>query len=75
LIEFLAGFNGYLATHEWNFWVFEAALILPVFAIFGALHPARFLSNTGFRLSKARRMPEQEKRFSDRRSDSEPSMA
>ena len=36
-------------THEWNFYVFEGVAILPILFIFAVLHPARFLTNVGFR--------------------------
>ncbi|KAJ6139292.1 hypothetical protein N7471_005778 [Penicillium samsonianum] len=49
MIEFCTGFDGYLATHEWNFYVFEAALILPIFILFNIWHPAHYLSQTGWK--------------------------
>ncbi|KAG4413305.1 hypothetical protein IFR04_013565 [Cadophora malorum] len=49
LIEFSQGRDGYLITHEWNFYVFETCFILPVFFIFNWYHPARYLTNLGFR--------------------------
>ncbi|KAH7407937.1 RTA1 like protein-domain-containing protein [Cadophora sp. MPI-SDFR-AT-0126] len=49
LIEFSTGQDGYLVTHEWNFYVFETSLILPVFFIFNWYHPSRYLTNIGFR--------------------------
>ncbi|CZT02522.1 related to RTM1 protein [Rhynchosporium agropyri] len=49
LIEFSLGHDNYLITHEWNFYVFETCFILPVFFIFNWYHPARYLTNIGFR--------------------------
>lgn len=49
MIEFSQGQDGYLLTHEWNFYIFETCFILPVFFIFNWYHPARYLSNLGFR--------------------------
>jgi hypothetical protein len=52
MIEFSTGFNGYLATHEWNFYVFEAMVIYPVFILFIIFHPAKHVSNISFRQTK-----------------------
>ncbi|PVH72811.1 RTA1-domain-containing protein [Cadophora sp. DSE1049] len=49
LIEFSTGQDGYLVTHEWNFYVFETSFILPAFFIFNWYHPSRYLTNVGFR--------------------------
>ena len=46
------GQDGYLVTHEWNFYVFETSLILPVFVIFNWYHPSRYLTNIGFRQNR-----------------------
>jgi hypothetical protein len=49
MIEFMQGNGGYLLTHEWTFYVFESAVILPCFVVFNVFHPAHYISNTGFR--------------------------
>ncbi|TGO43420.1 hypothetical protein BHYA_0001g00490 [Botrytis hyacinthi] len=49
MVEFTTGFDGYLSIHEWNFYVFEAALMLPVLVLFNVYHPAKFLTNVGWR--------------------------
>ncbi|KAE8349946.1 RTA1 like protein-domain-containing protein [Aspergillus coremiiformis] len=52
LVEFSEGSDGYLNLHEWNYYVFEAALIVPAVAIFNVCHPARYLPNTSWRQAK-----------------------
>jgi hypothetical protein len=52
MIEFSTGFTGYLATHEWNFYVFEASVVLPVFILFNVFHPAKYVSNITWRQKK-----------------------
>ncbi|CAE7201213.1 hypothetical protein PTNB73_05943 [Pyrenophora teres f. teres] len=44
----------YLQSHEWCFWVFDAAPVLLVLAVFAVWHPGRYLprSYTGFALNK-----------------------
>jgi hypothetical protein len=54
MIEFSTGFNGYLNTHEWNFYVFESGLIIIVFAIYNVWHPARYLTNIGWKQTDGR---------------------
>ena len=49
MIEFMQGQGGYLLTHEWSFFVFESAVILPCFLLFNVFHPAYYIKNTGFR--------------------------
>jgi hypothetical protein len=44
--------KGYLSNHEWNFYVFEAAVILPVLLIYNFYHPAKYLSNIGWEQNK-----------------------
>lgn len=53
MIEFCTGFDGYLATHEWNFYVFESVIILPIFVLFNIWHPARYISNTGWKQKRS----------------------
>ncbi|KAF3406985.1 hypothetical protein DPV78_000640 [Talaromyces pinophilus] len=53
MIEFCSGYDGYLATHEWNFYVFESLIILPIFLLFNIWHPARYISNIGWRQKRA----------------------
>lgn len=52
MIEFTTGFDGYLATHEWNFYVFESTVVLPVFILFNIFHPADYVSNISWRQKK-----------------------
>lgn len=49
LVEFAMGFDGYLYTHEWTFYAFDAALILLGMTAFNVWHPARFLGNIGWK--------------------------
>ena len=55
MVEFSMGFNGYLNTHEWNFYVFESGLIIIVFAIYNVWHPAMYLTNIGWKQTDGRR--------------------
>lgn len=55
LIEFSTGFNGYLFTHDWNFFLFESTLMLLVLAIFNIWHPARYLINIGWKQTNINR--------------------
>ena len=55
LVEFSLGQGGYLTTHEWNFYVFESAIIVIVIAIFNVFHPAQYLTNIGWRQISAKR--------------------
>jgi hypothetical protein len=52
----------YLQSHEWCFWVFDAAPILAVVVVFAVWHPGRYLprSYTGLRLNKGRAVEEKE---------------
>ena len=54
-VEFEGGVNGYLTNHEWNFYVFEAAMILPVLLIYNFYHPAKYLINTSWKQNKHRK--------------------
>jgi len=49
MVEFSTGFNGYLNTHEWNFYVFDSSVILVAFAIYNVWHPAQYLTNVGWK--------------------------
>lgn len=42
-VEFVQGFDGYLATNEWFFYVFDAVLILGAIVIFNVKHPGKDL--------------------------------
>ncbi|KAG0651878.1 rtm1 [Hyphodiscus hymeniophilus] len=46
------GVNGYLSAHEWNFYVFESAIILPVLVIYNIYHPAKYLTNIGWKQNR-----------------------
>jgi len=52
----------YLQSHEWCFWVFDAAPILAVLVVFAVWHPGRYLprSYTGCRLDKGRAVKEKD---------------
>jgi len=54
MVEFSTGFDGYLNTHEWNFYVFESGLIIVVFAIYNLWHPAQYLTNIGWKQTDGR---------------------
>lgn len=43
MAEFSKGVEGYPFTHEWLFWVLEAAPMLVAISVFCAFHPARYL--------------------------------
>ncbi|RMZ72651.1 RTA1 domain [Pyrenophora seminiperda CCB06] len=51
----------YLQTHEWCFWVFDAAPILLVLAVFAIWHPGRYLPRTYTRLALNKTRAVQEK--------------
>jgi hypothetical protein len=55
LIEFSQGFQGYLFTHDWNFFLFESAFMLIVLAIFSVYHPAQYLVNIGWKQTNVNR--------------------
>lgn len=57
MIEFCTGFDGYLATHEWPFYVFESVVIVPIFFLFNIYHPAHYLSHTGWRRTRPAEKP------------------
>lgn len=50
LINFLEGPQGYLNTHEWSLYVFDALAMLPSMAIFVYWHPGKCLPHLGWRL-------------------------
>ncbi|KAJ5753446.1 ZIP metal ion transporter [Penicillium nucicola] len=52
LVEFTEGNTGYLNTHEWPLYVFDALVIYPCVALFVYWHPARYLPYLGFRVPK-----------------------
>ncbi|KAJ6150481.1 ZIP metal ion transporter [Penicillium samsonianum] len=52
LVEFTEGTTGYLSTHEWPLYVFDALCIYPCVALFVYWHPGRYLPYLGFRLPK-----------------------
>lgn len=53
-IEFASGIDGYLSFHEWNFYVFEAATILPVLIIFNIYHPIHYLTHVSWNQKRGR---------------------
>jgi hypothetical protein len=52
----------YLGSHEWCFWVFDAAPIFAVLVVFAVWHPGRYLprSYTGCKLDKGRAVKEKD---------------
>ncbi|OQD99741.1 hypothetical protein PENVUL_c061G07704 [Penicillium vulpinum] len=52
LVEFTEGTTGYLSTHEWALYIFDALFIYPCVALFIYWHPGRYLPYLGFRLPK-----------------------
>ncbi|KAJ5215615.1 RTA1 like protein-domain-containing protein [Penicillium cinerascens] len=52
LVEFTEGVTGYVNTHEWTLYVFDALVIYPCVALFIYWHPGRYLPYLGFRLPK-----------------------
>ncbi|KAJ5666397.1 RTA1 like protein-domain-containing protein [Penicillium maclennaniae] len=52
LVEFTEGKTGYINTHEWTMYVFDALAIYPCVALFIYWHPGRFLPYLGFRKPK-----------------------
>jgi hypothetical protein len=52
LVEFTEGTTGYLSTHEWPLYVFDALVIYPCVALFVYWHPGKYLPYLGFRLPK-----------------------
>jgi hypothetical protein len=54
MVEFSTGFDGYLNTHEWNFYVFELGLILITIATYNIWHPAWYLTNIGWKQTDGR---------------------
>ena len=39
VVEFVQGRNGYTQSHEWDLYVFDAALMLMVLVLFNVVHP------------------------------------
>ncbi|KAL5003688.1 RTA1 like protein-domain-containing protein [Aspergillus recurvatus] len=52
LVEFTEGHDGYINTHEWPFYIFDAVPIFPCVALFVWWHPSLYLPYMGFRLPK-----------------------
>ncbi|KAF7114723.1 hypothetical protein CNMCM5793_009674 [Aspergillus hiratsukae] len=52
LVEFTEGKYGYINTHEWCLYVFDALPIFPCAALFVYWHPGKYLPYLGFRLPK-----------------------
>ncbi|KAJ5912110.1 RTA1 like protein-domain-containing protein [Penicillium subrubescens] len=52
LVEFTQGVTGYLNTHEWTLYIFDALVIYPCVALFVYWHPGKYLPYLGFRLPK-----------------------
>ncbi|KAF3394379.1 Protein RTA1 [Penicillium rolfsii] len=52
LVEFTEGVTGYLNTHEWPLYIFDALVIYPCVALFVYWHPGKYLPYLGFRLPK-----------------------
>lgn len=55
LVEFTQGTTGYLNTHEWPLYIFDALCIYPCVALFVYWHPSRYLPYMGLRLPKEAR--------------------
>ncbi|KAL3477754.1 RTA1 like protein-domain-containing protein [Aspergillus californicus] len=52
MVEFTEGHGGYINTHEWSFYIFDAVPIFPCVALFVWWHPSYYLPYLGFRLPK-----------------------
>ncbi|KAJ5666744.1 RTA1 like protein-domain-containing protein [Penicillium macrosclerotiorum] len=52
LVEFTEGSTGYINTHEWTMYVFDALVIYPCVVLFIYWHPGVYLPYLGFRLPK-----------------------
>ncbi|KAL4785897.1 RTA1 like protein-domain-containing protein [Aspergillus varians] len=50
LVEFTEGQYGYINTHEWPFYIFDAVPIFPCVALFVWWHPSYYLPYLGFRI-------------------------
>ncbi|KAJ5974491.1 ZIP metal ion transporter [Penicillium waksmanii] len=48
LVEFTEGTTGYLNTHEWTMYVFDALVIYPCVALYVYWHPGKYLPYLGF---------------------------
>lgn len=57
IIEFQMGFQGYIATHEVYFYVFECLLIIFAFGLFIPLHPGIWLKVETLKISNSRWRP------------------
>ena len=51
-MEFAQGPTGYLNSHEWTWYVFDALVIYPCVALFVYWHPGKYLPFLGVRLPK-----------------------
>lgn len=52
LVDFEMGHDGFLETHEWVIYVFDALPIFPCFVLFTYFHPGKYLPYLGFTLPK-----------------------
>jgi hypothetical protein len=50
--EFVNGPTGYISTHEWTFYVFDACMILPIFSLYILAHPGKYVPYMGFRVPR-----------------------
>lgn len=55
LVEFTEGTTGYINSHEWTMYVFDALVIYPCVALYVHWHPGKYLPYLGFRLPKESR--------------------
>ncbi|KAJ6090484.1 RTA1 like protein-domain-containing protein [Penicillium sp. IBT 16267x] len=55
LVEFSSSVTGYVNTHEWTMYVFDALVIYPCVALFIHWHPGKYLPYLGLRLPKEHR--------------------
>lgn len=67
ICNFAMGNKGYLATHEWPIYVFDAVPCLPCVALYIFLHPAMYLPYLGFRLPKHVRQGQRDYQLSQMR--------
>lgn len=47
VIEFAEGIDGYIYSHEWMFWIFEALAMLMAIGVFCLFHPSKYLGQSG----------------------------
>ena len=45
MIEFATGYQGYLFTHEWNFYVFEATPMIVAVGVFAWWYPPHYVTD------------------------------